>query len=112
MRTHLRASAAGQGKEDVVEVRRVHREFLDLDGMGVELGQQGSNRFRPTIAGNPQVQVLLVVPRGVGQDPQRGVEFEVAREPEPEEGDSSDRSASQPGAEADLEAGSEPNREP
>jgi hypothetical protein len=65
-------------------IRRVHRELLDLDGMCVELGQQGSNRFRPTIAGNPQDQLLLVVPRGVGQDPHRGVEFEVAREPEPD----------------------------
>jgi len=37
-----------------------------------------------------------------------------AREPEPEEGDSSDRSAGQSGVqtEPDLDAGSEPNREP
>src|SRR6185312_5297791 len=81
---HLCAGTAGQGKEDVVEVRGVHRELLDLDRVRIELVEQASYRFRPTVAGDAEGQVLLAVPARVGQDPHRGVEFEVTGEPEPD----------------------------
>src|SRR6185312_12989374 len=68
----------------VVEFRGVHRELLDLDRVRIELVEQASYRFRPTVAGDAEGQVLLAVPARVGQDPHRGVEFEVTGEPEPD----------------------------
>src|SRR5499426_638127 len=50
----------------------------------IELNKQGPHRLRPTIAGDPQGQILFVVPRGVGEDPHRALEFEVARESQPD----------------------------
>jgi hypothetical protein len=51
----------GQGKEDVIEVRGVHRELFDLDGKCIELIKQGPHRLRPAIAGDPQDQILFAV---------------------------------------------------
>ena len=76
---------ARQGEEDVVEVRCVHGELLGADRVLVEPVQQGPQRFRAAVAGNPQGQ-CLVVPGGVGEDPGGRVEFGGGGEPEPDVG--------------------------
>ena len=61
----------------------MYRELLDVDRVLTEPVQQGPQRFGPAVAGNPEGQVL-VVPRGVGQDPLGCVEFEHVGELEPD----------------------------
>ena len=51
--------------------------------MLIEAIQQSPQRFRPSIARNPQGQVL-VVPRGAGQDSRRRVQVEDVGEQQPD----------------------------
>ena len=48
-----------QGKENVIEIRCVHGELLDVDRMLIEPIQQSPQRFHPTIAEDPQGQVFF-----------------------------------------------------
>jgi len=49
----LRARVSGQGEEDVVEVRCVHRELRNFDRVLIEPVQQGPHRFHAAVAWDP-----------------------------------------------------------
>jgi hypothetical protein len=50
-----RRGAAGQGEEDVVEVRRVHGELLGVDAVFVEPVQHAPQRREPPSLGTRRV---------------------------------------------------------
>src|ERR1700743_1356317 len=50
------ARVTGQGQEDIVEVRRVHRELLDVDRVLVQPVQHSPDRLHPAVARHSQGQ--------------------------------------------------------
>ena len=61
----------------------MHGELLGVDRVLMELVEQSPGRLRPTVAGHPQDQVLVVA-RPAGQDVRRPLEVGDVGEPEPD----------------------------
>ena len=70
---------AGEGEEDVIEVRGVDGQPLDLDGGAVELVEQGAQGRHVAVARHLQGQGLLVAGRG-GEQPAGGLELALPGE--------------------------------
>src|SRR5487761_1743052 len=51
---------AGEGEEDVIEVRRLHREALDTDAATLDPTEHGHHRLRGAVGGHLEREAVVV----------------------------------------------------